>query len=206
MPERAVLLLRRRRPLGEPEDLEPGSTPGFSVLRGIKGAGRVLQSLAALGLPYRTVIQSVHDAEVTAADVDGLDVGRLFTGVIVGSHLVNTPDEALRTAWLRAAARHLVDDCDVLVEHHPVDWAETADDEPAVPGGSLGMVEVRRDAPFVHAVSVFDAGGHEARHPFTARVLSEEELDAALTSAGLVRTARLSPTWLRASPTPDGGR
>lgn len=200
MPERAVLLVRRRRPLGEPESIEPGATPGFWVLHGSKGAGRVLQSLAALGLPFRTVIQSVHDAAVTAADVDRLDVGRLFTVVILGSHLVNTPDEALRSAWLRAAERHLVGECDVLVEHHPVDWAETAADEPAVPGGSLGMVEVRRDPPFVHAVSVFDAGGHEARQPFTARVLSEDELEAELHAAGLLVRRRLSPTWLLAGP------
>jgi hypothetical protein len=151
-------------------------------------------------MPFRTVIQSVHEADVTAADVDRLDVGRLFTVVVLGSHLVNTPDEALRSAWLRAAGRHLVGDGDVLVEHHPVDWAETAADEPAVPGGSLGMVEVRRDPPFVHAVSVFDAGGHEARQPFTARVLSEEELDAGLRSAGLLVRRRLSPTWLVAGP------
>ena len=200
MPERAVLLVRRRRPLGEPEDIEPSATPGFWVLQGFKGAGRVLQSLAGLGLPFRTVIQAVHDADVTAADVDRLDLRRLFTVVILGSHLVNTPDEALRSAWLRAARRHLVGDCDVLVEHHPIDWAETAADEPAVPGGSVGMVEVRRDPPFVHAVSVLDAGGHEARQPFTARVLSDEELEAELGGAGLLVRRRLSPTWLVAGP------
>ena len=195
-----MLVIRRRRPIGEPDGLEPGSTPGFATLHGPKGARRVLLSLAELGLPFRTVVQSIHDADVTAAQVDQLAVGREFVTVVLGSHLVNTPDKGLRRAWLRAAARHLVGDCDVLVEHHPVDWAETAADEPAVPGGTLGMLEVRRHPPFVSAVSVFDAGGHEERQPFTAQVLSGAELEAELRASGLRVRRRLGPTWLVAGP------
>ena len=200
MPERAVLVIRRRRPIGERHEVEPGSTPGFGLLRGARGAGRVLHSLAELGLPFRTVIQSIHDPDVKADDVDRLEVGRQFVTVVLGSHLVNTPDEALRRAWLRAARRHLVGDCDVLVEHHPVDWAEKASEEPAVPGGTLGMVEVRRDPPFVSAVSLYDSGGHEYRQPFTARVLSEAELERELAASGLLLRRRLGPTWLVAGP------
>ena len=195
-----MLIIRRRRPIGEPDNLEAGRTPGFATLRGSRGAGRVLLSLAELGLPFRTVVQSIHDADVTVDQVDRLDVGRRFVTVVLGSHLVNTPDEAMRRAWLRAAARHLVGDCDVLVEHHPVDWAETAADEPAVPGGSLGMLEVRRHPPFVTAVSVFDAGGRYVRQPFTARVLSNAELEMELGAAGLRVRRRLGPTWLVAGP------
>jgi hypothetical protein len=200
MPERAVLVIRRRRPIGEPDGLEPGPTPGFVTLHCSRGAGRVLLSLAELGMPFRTVEQSIHDADVTVDQVDRLDVGRRFVTVVLGSHLVNTPDEGLRRAWLRAAARHLAGDGDVLVEHHPLDWAETAADEPAVPGGSLGMLEVRRDPPFVSAVSVFDAGGRYERQPVTARVLSETELELELRAAGLRVRRRLGPTWLVAGP------
>ena len=145
---------------------------------------------------FGTVIQLVHDAATDARAINELDVGDRYATVILGSHLVNTPDEAVRQAWLRAATRHLAAGGNVLVEHHPVDWAETAADEPATPGGPLGMVAVRRDPPFVHAVSVFDVGGHEVRQPFTARVLSESELDAALRNAGLDAPRHLSPTWL----------
>jgi hypothetical protein len=62
------------------------------------------------------------------------------------------------------------------------------------------MVDVRRDPPFVSAVSVFDVGGRVVRQPFTARVLSEVELADALGAAGLVVVRRLSPTWLEATP------
>jgi hypothetical protein len=200
MTEHAVLLIRRRRPVGESTDLDAGSTPGASALKGTAGAGRILHSLSELGLRSRNVIQAVVDLGVTKGEVDRLDVGRLFVTVILGSHLVNVPDERLRRAFLRAACRHLVGDCDVLVEHHPVDWAETAEPTPATPGAEVGMRDVRRDPPFVSAVSVYDVGGRIVRQPFTARVLSDDELGSELREAGLFVRHRLSPTWLIAGP------
>jgi hypothetical protein len=196
--EKAALLIRRRRPIGESPDLEPGTVPGTAKLRGSAGAGRVLHSLSELGLRFRTVIQLVADGDLTATDIDALDAGRLFVAVILGSHLVNTPDEEQRRAWLRAARRHLVGDCDVFVEHHPIDWAETA--EPTPTGAEVGMHDVRRDPPFVSAVSVYDAGGRIVRQPFRARVLSDAELEAELRAAGLLVRRRLTPTWLQAGP------
>ena len=196
MTERAALLIRRRRPIGEPE-LEAGSTPGAAILRGSSGAGRILHSLAELGLPFRNVIQSIHPLDSRASEIDALDVGRQFVVAILGSHLVNLPDPELRRAFLRAARRHLVGDCDVLVEHHPV---ETAEATPATPGAEIGMRDVRRDPPFVSAVSVYDIGGRVVRQSFTARVLSELELASELEASGLVVRRRLSPTWLVAGP------
>jgi len=107
---------------------------------------------------------------------------------------------ALRRAFLRAACRHLVGDCDVLIEHHPIDWAQTAALTVATPGAEVGMRDVRRDPPFVSAVSVYDVGGRVVRQPFTARVLSNGELAAELLAGGLVVRRRLSPTWILAGP------
>jgi hypothetical protein len=201
MTEAAALLIRRRRIAGEPSDLAPTGTPGVASMRGPAGSGRVLDALRGIGVRFRTIIQLVVDPDAGAETVEALDAGRLFVHVILGSHLVNTPSDELRQAWLRAAARHLVGDCDVLIEHHPVDWAQTAADEPAVEGGTLGMVDVRREPPFVSAVSVFDVGGRLVRQPFTARVLSDTELEETLRAAGLFVRRRLSPTWLEAGPT-----
>jgi hypothetical protein len=198
--ENAVLLIRRRRPIGESPDLQPGTIPGAARLRGSAGAGRVLHSLAELDFRFGTVVQAVVDGDLTPAGIDSLDAGRLFVAVILGSHLVNTPDEVRRRAWLRAARRHVVGDGDVLVEHHPIDWAETAEPTPATPGAEVGMRDVRRDPPYVSAVSVYDVGGRVVRQPFRARVLSEDELEADLRAAGLFVRRRLSPTWLQAAP------
>jgi hypothetical protein len=202
---REVLVLRRRRPIGEPPDLEPGTQPGTYVLHRIAGAGRLLHSLAELGVQIRNVVQSVHDPGVSSATIEALALGRQFVCVILGSHLVNEPDAALRQAYLAAARRHLVGDSDVLVEHHPVDWASTAEETPSTPGGSeLGMSDVVRDPPFVSATSVYDVGGRIVRQRFTARVLSESELETGLRAAGLLIRRRLSPTWILAGPVPAG--
>ena len=196
-----ILVVRRHRPVGEPAKLVPGSIRGASVLRGTRGASRILHGLAELGVPITTVIQSVHETDVGPDEITRLDMGRQFTRVAVGSHLVNLPDPDVRRAFLDAARRHLVGDCDVYIEHHPIDWASTAAEVRPTPGGSqLGMVDVRRDPPWVSAVSVYDVGGRVIRQPFTARVLSEDELDTELEAAGLFRRVRLSPTWLLAGP------
>jgi hypothetical protein len=200
MTERAVLLIRRRRPIGEPAGLEPGTTPGYAMLSAAAGAGRVRQALAELGITTGTLHQAVLDPGVTTTELDALDAGRRYPVVILGSHLVNTPEEALRHALLRVAARHLAGDRDVLVEHHPIDWAETAAPTEPTPGSVVGMEDVRVDPPFVSAVSTYDSGGRYERVPFTARVLSEADLDAALGASGLRRRDRLGPTWLVAGP------
>ena len=200
MTERAVLLIRRRRPIGEPPGLEPGATPGYAMLDGVAGAGRVRLALAEHGIPTGTLHQAVLDPAVTPAQLHALDLGRRYAVVILGSHLVNTPDEPLRGALVMAAARQLVGDGHVLVEHHPIDWAETAAPTDPTPGSAVGMEDVRVHPPFVSAVTTYDVGGRFERVPFTARVLSEAELDEALATAGLGRRERLGPTWLVAIP------
>ncbi len=198
MTERAALLIRRRRPIGEATEVDRVASPHAALLHGSSGAGRILHSLTALGVALRDLVQSLHDPESTPADLDALDVGRSFSVVILGSHLVNSPDDALRRAFLDAARRHVDGEGDVLIEHHPLDWAETAEPTQAMPGAEVGMRDVRRDPPFVSAVSVYDMGGRVARQPFKARVLSEVELEANLRAAGLSVRRRLSATWLQA--------
>lgn len=197
----SALLIRRRRPIGEPAPA--GTLPaGGATLEGAGGAGRIVHALAELGLPLTGVLQLVLEPGAAPAEIALVAIGRTFDVVVLGSHLVNLPDPAARHAFLGLAGRHLAHAGTVLVEHHPVDWAETADEVGATPGGSrLGMVDVRRDPPFVSAVSVYDVGGRVVRQPFTARVLSETELEADLAATGLTVVRRRGPTWLEASAT-----
>jgi hypothetical protein len=204
----AALLIRRRRPIAEPAG-------DHATLDGPSGAGRIVVALAELGvdldldldldLDRERVHQLIVDADASATIIGRLDVGRRFDVVVLGSHLVNRPEEPIRQALLGLARRHLEADGRLLIEHHPIDWATTAADVPATPEGQLGMVDVRRDPPFVSAVSVYDAGGRVVRQPFMARVLSEAELVEACAAAGLVVRGRLGPTWLRASPARSSG-
>jgi hypothetical protein len=193
-----ALLIRRQRPLGEPA-AAPDSPPGTALVAGTVGAGRIALALAELGFSLDGTVQAVVDATLVASSIDAIDLGRRFDLVILGSHLVNLPEPRARRAFLGLAARHLGRGV-VLVEHHPLDWASTAAATPATAGGSQpGMVDVRRDPPFVSAVSVFDVGGRVVRQPFTVRVLSEADLGDALESAGLTVVRRVSPTWLAAT-------
>jgi hypothetical protein len=201
MQDDATLLIRRRRPIGEPAALAPSRWPFAATLVGTAGAGRVCLALAELGMPIESMLQAVVDADVSAPSLGALDLGRRFATVVLGSHLVNVPDHALRLAWLNLAARHAATGARVLVEHHPVDWAETAEATSSTPGADLGMEEVRRHPPFVSAVSTFDVGGRYVRQPFTARVLSDEELAETVAAAGLGGARRLGPTWLEATAT-----
>lgn len=180
--------------------------------------GRVTLALADLGFALEGAVQAVIDPGLPPGALDAIDLGQRFELVVLGSHLINLPDPAARTASLRIAARHVAGGSTgasgdrasggrssrapgtVLVEHHPLDWASTAAATPATAGGSPGMVDVRRDPPFVSAVSVFDVGGRVVRQPFTARVLADAELADALDAAGLVVVRRVGPTWLEASP------
>lgn len=182
-----TLLIRRRRPIGEP------ARP-----LGTEGAGRIVQALLELGVAIDSVTQAVVDPDGPLGELDAIDLGGPFELVVLGSHLVNNPDADRRGSFLALAARHVARRGRLLLEHHPIDWAETAEPTRPTPGASLGMVDVRRDPPFVSAVSVYDVGGRIVRQPFTARVLSEAELDDLLREAGLERLARLGPTWLDA--------
>ena len=194
-----ALLIRRRRPIDEAPGLIPLTTPRAFRLDGTANAGRVIHALAEAGLRFPTLAQLVLDIDATAGALARLDLGTRFATVILGSHLVNTPDEHLRRALLRAATRHLVGGGALLIEHHPVDWAATAGEVTAVPGGAPGMVDIRVEPPFVSAVTVYDARTKMVRQPFTARVLSDEELRLELGLVGLGDSQRMSPTWLKAT-------
>ena len=198
-----MLLIRRRRPTGEPGDATEADdrTPArvLQVLDGTAGAGRICAALLGLGVRLAGVRQAVIEADAPSGDLDVIDVGERFETVALGSHLVNAPDEDRRSSCVRLAARHLADGGRLLVEHHPLDWAETASDVDPTPGAALGMQEVRREPPFVSAVSVYDMGGRVVRQPFRARVLSEAEIAEALATAGLEVRRRLGPTWIEAA-------
>ncbi len=200
--EGAALLIRRRRPIGEPDAVAPAR--GVAIVEGTAGAGRICVALAEAGVELGDVVQAVVDAESSDEALDRLDLQLRFPTVVLGSHLVNLPDEGTRRAFLRLAQRHLADGGRAVVEHHPIDWADTAAPTPAMPGATVGMEDVRRHPPFVSAVSTFDVGGRYVRLPFTARVLSEAELSSELAAAGLAAAERLSPTLLVARRTPRG--
>ncbi len=198
----SVLLIRRLRPIGESPALDPLGTSGAATMDGTAGGGRVVHALTELGHRFDSVVQAVIPADIALDDLRALDLARRFDTIVLGSHLVNLPDDERRAAFLALAARHVADRGVVLVEHHPIDWAETAEEVRPTPGAEVGMEDVRREPPFVSAVSTFDVGGRYVRQPFTARVLSDVELADALAAAELTLRRRVTPTFIEAGPRP----
>lgn len=195
-------------PLGEAEIVHGALPPGADVLDLGCGTGRVARRLVELGHPVVGVDESAEmlahldGVEAVHARIGELSLGRRFGGVLLAAHLVNTPADGERHALLASAARHLSDDGRLVVQWHPPSWFEAVADGQ---GGAVGAVhaslrDVRRDGDLLSATVDYRAGDRTWSHPFTARCLSEPDLDAALDAAGLVRDAWLTPdrTWFAA--------
>jgi hypothetical protein len=53
------------------------------------------------------MLAQIRGAEAVLADIETLDLGRLFDSVLLGSHLINFPDAETRSALLVACKRHV---------------------------------------------------------------------------------------------------
>jgi SAM-dependent methyltransferase len=202
-----VLVYRRLPPGDEPEVIRSAVPSGAHILELGAGAGRITHPLVALGYHVVAVDASaemlhwIRDAETVQARIEQLDLGRRFDAVLLGSHLVNVPDDDLRRAFLATCRMHVADTGVVLIEHHDPDWAQTAAASRIKVGTVLlGLTNVRRHPPFVSATGVYEVEGHAFRQPFTARVLSIGEIADELARVGLRLRRRLTDGWAEAVP------
>jgi SAM-dependent methyltransferase len=197
-----VLLYRRLRPADEPEIVRRLVRPQGSILELGAGAGRLTHALVALGYRVVAVDESaemlswIRGAETVRARIEELDLQRRFDCVLLASYLVNTSDDGQRRAFLVAARRHLAADGVVLLQHHPANWAETAEESRTERDGvALNLTELRVRPPHVSAVMVFEVDGQTYRQPFTARVFDRDELAAELSLAGLRLSEQINERW-----------
>ena len=189
--------------------------PGGDILDLGCGAGRMAGPLVALGHRVVGVDQSPdmlaraggRATEVVLADIEGLDLGRRFDAVVLGSFLVNTPDDARRAAFLATCARHVRDDGTVLVQRlHPVLVPLAVDADSEEDGVVYSMTGVAHDGDLFSATMGFTVGGRHWEHPYLARVLGDEATEDALAAAGLRLDRWLDQgrTWLAARPVAAG--
>jgi SAM-dependent methyltransferase len=172
------------------------------------GVGRLANLLAADGHQVTGVDESEQmlqhlDQAVTpvAAAIEGLRLGRHFEVVVLASHLINVPDPALRSAFLAAAAEHVARDGSVLIEHYGAD-PRALDDHPErlVGGVGIRLRILDRRGSTVDGEVTYRVDDHTWVQRFTAEMLDEEVLAAALRDAGLRVVRTLSRTWLEATP------
>lgn len=208
-----VDLYARMPTFGEPELVHDALPEGAEILELGAGAGRMTHRLVALGHPVTAVDESgamlanIRGAETVEADIVGLDLGRRFACVLLASHLVNVDDDRQRAAFLETCARHVAPDGVVLVQRYDPAWA--TDPRPSVSerdGVEMRVIDPRRDGERLHATVEYRIGDRTWRHgPFTSRILDDDELDARLFVAGLLRDRWLDErhAWLLAVPAAD---
>lgn len=207
----SVEVYRRLPPRGEPELVHAVAGPGARVLDLGAGTGRVADPLVELGHDVVAVDDSadmlahVTRARTHRARIEELDLGERFDLVLLASHLVNTPDDALRQALLDAARRHLADAGRLLLQWHEPAWFDglaAGTRAGGTVGGLTSTLEVHdiRDGVLDATVSYAD-GATTWRQRFAARRLERTQLAAALHEAGLVLLPRApAPSWLAAAP------
>ena len=200
-------LYARLQPMGEPELIHGAVPNGCEILELGAGAGRITHALLALGHKVVAVDQSldmlalVRGAEIVHGDIETLALSRRFPVVVLASNFINDPDPAKRRSYLDCCARHVDGNGQVLLEGFPAAW------EPRTDWSDLGGVRGRlkrvdRDGSLITGEMEYVVEGWRDVHSFSARLLTEGELDEELRAAGLRRRRFLDEkrAWVEAVP------
>ncbi|MER5319962.1 class I SAM-dependent methyltransferase [Streptosporangium roseum] len=198
-------------PKGEPEHIHAAIPEGASILELGSGTGRITHSLLALGHEVVAVDESpemlshIRGAETVCSSIQSLALHRKFDVVLLMSFVVETADDGLRQAFLRACREHVADDGCVILQRQPPEWYDTI--QPFERAGDDGrvvrMTEVSRPEPhLLHATMEYTVGERKWTHSFVSRRLDDDFLEAALGEAGLTMSGFLNGDrgWVRAVP------
>jgi SAM-dependent methyltransferase len=172
-------------PFGEPRLIHEAVPAGSRSLELGCGAGRITHELIALGHRVTAVDNSaemlahVRGAERVLGDIESLDLGRTFAVVVLASNFLNAAEQAELDAVLAACARHAEPDGQVLLERMPPDW-EPSEGTRTVGGVEMTLRGVVREGELVSAVMEYRANGQRWTHAFRAKLISDDEFDAAL--------------------------
>ena len=199
----AVELYRLLPHAGEVDLIAPWIGSGTVLELGC-GVGRLTAPLLARGSRVTAVDDSPEmlafvpgEATKVCSSIEALDLSARFDTVLLASHLINVPSEAQRSAFLATAQRHLRVGGNLVFQRHDPDWLAAV----AVGGlNGLGAVEMFLDRVERHADRIemslrFRAGSREWLHHFGTVPLDDDQIDAALASAGFGAAEWIDRRW-----------
>ncbi len=192
---------------GEDELINAAIEPGSSILELGCGTGRITRPLLALGHQVVAVDESpemvsrVPETETICSTIGDLRLDRRFDVVLMMSYLINVADDAERLRLLRTCAHHVRPGGSVLLQQQMPGMIHA----PAVrENGNRRFVisDVEHLPGNIQAATLsHTVDGRTWSQRILAQNLSEDQLTAQLTQAGLTLTDYLTPdqTWVRAT-------
>jgi SAM-dependent methyltransferase len=177
--------------------------PGSSVLELGAGAGRITRPLVTAGYRVTAVDESPEmlarfadvDARQVTARIQDLELAETFDAVLLMSHLLNTPDDALRRGMLATCKRHLAADGALVVQRHPPEWFVEARDLDAVDGRVIVKLRdvSRPSMSTLQATVHYEHDGRAWSHRFVAKCLTDTDIADELAAVGLQLGGWLDP-------------
>lgn len=186
--------------LGEVELFQAWIPTGSSVLELGCGVGRITRVLLDRGYRVTAVDNSAEmlahvpsKASRICADIETLALETTFNAAILASCLINIPDAAIRAMQLAKCREHLKPGGHLIFERYDPGWLA---DVQIGALGEVGDIEMRvdaveRDGANVYLCLRYRHGAEEWLHCFTDTVLTDDDVDRCLSSAGFA-----TPTWI----------
>ncbi len=192
---------------GEAQIIHGALPPKSAIVELGSGAGRITHRLVELGHPVVAVDNSpdmlahVRGAERVLADIETLDLGRTFPGVVLAGFLVNTPDRVQRRAFLDACARHVAPEGSVLIQraHPEMAWVGKESHEHVSGGVRIRTRILEWQGNTFHAIGEYTIGDRTWTQEYRSELLDDAAIESALAQAGLTVERWLDDRreWLR---------
>jgi len=206
----SVEFYKRLPYIGDLLDIESSLLSHKSALELGCGTGRLCGRLQQLGLQVTGIDESdamlAHlpvGVEGINASIETLNLDRRWSAVLLPSHLINHPDDAVRRGFVAAARRHITADGSFYVKRHCPEWISTVRAGPL--GTSHGVVlhaeGVSRAGDLLSMTIRYETSDATWTQSFTTLALSTREVEQLLTECGFTRFVWLGSKrlWVAAS-------
>ena len=179
--------------MGELSDIEPLLSKHSAALELGCGTGRLCGRMQEIGLHVTGVDESAEmlahlppGVEGIKASIERLELARLWPAVLLPSHLINHPEEAVRKRFVEAAARHITPTGTFYVKRHAPGWLSTVQQGPIghSNGVTLEVEHITRQGELVTMTIRYEASRQSWRQSFTTTSLKELQVEELLRSCG----------------------